>query len=191
MDAARSLFESTPYHSVTIEDIVRQAGASRATFYLHYSNKRELLDDLIAPLRQHADQLWFTVGQAGAGDHATLVTAIVDFIEAIVEHRGAFTAWMQAGTVGPDLDDTTLHDLGRVRRLVFGPKPRGEAGRTQVAAAAVMVSGLEQLCVTWLRLGLGVTPPHLANALALSWEPLLDSPAGVTTGPTPSGGRAS
>lgn len=46
IDAAREVFERSGYASTTIEDITRTAGASRATFYLHFRGKAEIVNEL-------------------------------------------------------------------------------------------------------------------------------------------------
>jgi AcrR family transcriptional regulator len=46
IDAAREVFEKSGYASTTIEDITRTAGASRATFYLHFRGKAEIVNEL-------------------------------------------------------------------------------------------------------------------------------------------------
>jgi AcrR family transcriptional regulator len=46
IDAAREVFERAGYANATIEDITRTAGASRATFYLHFKGKAEIVNEL-------------------------------------------------------------------------------------------------------------------------------------------------
>src|SRR6476659_9440750 len=40
--AARKLIASRGYHSVTISDIIQEAGVSRATFYFYFRDKRHV-----------------------------------------------------------------------------------------------------------------------------------------------------
>lgn len=47
LDSALELFESKGYGATTIEDIAGVAGTTRATFYLHFSSKAELMGALI------------------------------------------------------------------------------------------------------------------------------------------------
>ncbi len=47
-DAARDLFHAQGYHGTTIDQIVAAAGASRQTFYLHFSDKEDVLSEIIA-----------------------------------------------------------------------------------------------------------------------------------------------
>ena len=41
LDAVREVLEETDYAAATVEEIVRRAGASRATFYVHFRSKGE------------------------------------------------------------------------------------------------------------------------------------------------------
>ncbi|SEM50525.1 TetR/AcrR family transcriptional regulator [Streptacidiphilus jiangxiensis] len=41
LDAVREVLEETDYAAATVDEIVRRAGASRATFYVHFRSKAE------------------------------------------------------------------------------------------------------------------------------------------------------
>jgi AcrR family transcriptional regulator len=45
-DAARELFFQVGYSGTTVEQIAARSGASRATFYLHFKDKAEVLKDI-------------------------------------------------------------------------------------------------------------------------------------------------
>lgn len=46
LEAAKDVFARTGYASATIEDITTAAGASRATFYLHFRSKADIVREL-------------------------------------------------------------------------------------------------------------------------------------------------
>jgi AcrR family transcriptional regulator len=46
VEAAKEVFARTGYAAATIEDITNAAGASRATFYLHFRSKAEIVQEL-------------------------------------------------------------------------------------------------------------------------------------------------
>lgn len=48
LEAAYDLFTSKGIHDTTISDIVKQAGMAKGTFYLYFSDKYEIRDDLIS-----------------------------------------------------------------------------------------------------------------------------------------------
>jgi len=47
LKAGRSVFARTSYHSVTVDEICREAGISRGTFYFYFRDKRHLFVHLI------------------------------------------------------------------------------------------------------------------------------------------------
>jgi AcrR family transcriptional regulator len=49
---ARNLFESQGYAATTIDDIASGAGITRATLYLHFSSKAELLEQLVTGVEE-------------------------------------------------------------------------------------------------------------------------------------------
>lgn len=58
LDAATNLFLYGDYFSCSVDDIVREAGLRRATFYLHYSSKEEILVDLMRASSQRLDPVY-------------------------------------------------------------------------------------------------------------------------------------
>ncbi|HYO85735.1 MAG TPA: TetR/AcrR family transcriptional regulator [Dermatophilaceae bacterium] len=50
LDAALQLFNEHGYLGVRVEDIAKQAGVSRATFYKHFSEREQILSDLFERL---------------------------------------------------------------------------------------------------------------------------------------------
>lgn len=64
-DALRELIIEKPYETITIQDITDRADVNRATFYLHYGTKDELLvtslteifDELVAQIEAKAEGL--------------------------------------------------------------------------------------------------------------------------------------
>lgn len=67
VDAGVQAFARTGYTKCTIDEIARQAGASRATFYLHFKSKADLLPILIERSASHfADAYSGLVELAGA-----------------------------------------------------------------------------------------------------------------------------
>jgi AcrR family transcriptional regulator len=61
VDAARNLFYTQGYYGTSIDQIAIEAGASRATFYLHFRDKEEvfseLVDNYVARIREWTERL--------------------------------------------------------------------------------------------------------------------------------------
>jgi AcrR family transcriptional regulator len=54
LDAARSVFFLEGFYGATVDQIVAEAGASRPTFYLHFRDKEEILNELMSSYVSHA-----------------------------------------------------------------------------------------------------------------------------------------
>src|ERR1700733_13000240 len=54
LSAARSEFAKVGYSLATVDSIVAAAGVVRATFYLHFSNKDKVVEELLRPMHEDA-----------------------------------------------------------------------------------------------------------------------------------------
>jgi AcrR family transcriptional regulator len=62
VDAAVTVFERDGYVGSRIEDIAAEAGASRATFYLYFRSKLDVVRELVGPLRADSEALYRQLG---------------------------------------------------------------------------------------------------------------------------------
>jgi AcrR family transcriptional regulator len=98
-DAARALFYSSGYAATTVEQIAAASGASRATFYLHFKDKEEVLQDIVREYTPRA----LAVMRRLPGPRPTLkqIRAWVGELSAMVaEERVSLTIFRQVGQVG-------------------------------------------------------------------------------------------
>ncbi|SFI48983.1 MULTISPECIES: TetR/AcrR family transcriptional regulator [Microbacterium] len=51
--AARAVFAERGFPAATVDDIVTQAGSTRATFYMHFSSKAELLGEIVGTIEEY------------------------------------------------------------------------------------------------------------------------------------------
>jgi len=82
LDAALELFAERGYIGVRVEDIAREAGVSRATFYKHFAERDEILEHLFGRLLGSADD----VAPAHEGDATSQVRALLG--DAAAKMRG-------------------------------------------------------------------------------------------------------
>jgi AcrR family transcriptional regulator len=47
LEAGRAVFDRRGWNAATVDDIIREAGVSRGTFYLYFQNKRDIFEALI------------------------------------------------------------------------------------------------------------------------------------------------
>ncbi len=106
--SAAECFRLRGYAATTIDDVATGAGATRATFYLHFRTKADLVQELMADVQRNArvvnDRLEAAVR---AGDRATLRTWI----------DGAFDLWeVIRSSAWAEAEAATVDDGARVRR---------------------------------------------------------------------------
>jgi AcrR family transcriptional regulator len=140
VDAAATSFRERGYAATTIEDVASGAGATRATFYLHFRTKADLITEVMAVVRHDAFELNRRLESVvRAGDRASLrewLDAAFDFWEivrpyAIAEEEAAsldadtrrnrsvqFTAGVEAMVRGLVARDGSDEDEGRVRAVL-------------------------------------------------------------------------
>lgn len=130
VEAAVKRFGEVGYPSTTIEEIVAEAGASRATFYLHFNSKLEVLTEALTALMPDVDQRYEALDAALARDSgvtkAELSAWLNDWIDFWQRHAALINASHQANMVEPGgiradwesrgrLTDQLAHYLRRYR----------------------------------------------------------------------------
>lgn len=91
----------TAYADISVEQIVRQAGLSRPTFYKYFRDKRELILHLGGSLQEDvaaAADPWL---QSGDGDVRTALAAV---LEGFRRHRGSLAALVEAATYDTEVN---------------------------------------------------------------------------------------
>lgn len=85
LDAAAGLFLAQGLRSTTMESIARQAGAGKATLYRHFSDKDEVIDEVLA---REARRFERRVRDAVVGAHDTADRVEVAFLACILQLVG-------------------------------------------------------------------------------------------------------
>ena len=91
LSAACDVFAEKGYDSATVDDVVAAAGAARATFYLHFSGKADVVTEL-------ADRMWsdtldrFTAfGDLPDWSHATIRAWLTTYMEQAEDNSRAIS----------------------------------------------------------------------------------------------------
>ena len=100
LDSALAVFSESGYHSLSIDDIAREAGVSKALIYEHFASKQELYADLIA---RNARELTQRIGAALVGVElesgaARLQTGLDAFFAFVEERRAAWRMLFREAT---------------------------------------------------------------------------------------------
>ena len=98
MEAGQQVFAAKGYLDTTVDDITRQAGASRTTFYLYFKSKSELMTALLDDWRPSAVKTYHVLDAMLEDDGPQLPERL----------RGWLADWLDVWTSGADVNQSML-----------------------------------------------------------------------------------
>ncbi len=150
---SRELFVSHGYAAVTIDDIASEVGCSRATFYLHFSSKMDVLQKIGAetmekrPTEIYAD-LDRTLESGLQADFTAWVGQSLAWFEA---NKDILPAWDEALTLEPEFKAIAKQAIYDLPMAMPSYLKRWGADRQDEARLRVelLVSQLERFFTRW------------------------------------------
>lgn len=171
LEGARAAFEERGYGAVTIEDITTRAGASRGTFYLHFT-KAEVLRELLRGAFDPAHTEVAGLARVDLGSVAAVRHWLESYVLVWQAYRLLGRAWMEGDATDPDLGAMTDRRIARTvdalagRILAESPTvPRAQAR----ARAALMDLQLQYFCYHVVGRGLEIDIGAGLDAMASQW----------------------
>jgi AcrR family transcriptional regulator len=170
LGAAHEAFAELGFTGTTVERIVADANTSRATFYLHFTNKTEAL---LATWREFAlpevDQLFRSYDQAGDFSRAAAEAWMGRVVAHWELHASIGRTALQALALEPQLDTVWIEGMSAVvdDMVAF----RASFGDDELARAVVLTNILEieRVLYFWANDGLPCSRETLIAALARVW----------------------
>ena len=115
--ATRALLEAgEPVAGLSVERIAADAGVSRATFYLHFSDKYELISRLAEDLFSWKDEAWVADLADPALKLETLERIMGDIVTRWVENQAALAAIVELAEYEPRMRDAWRAAMEEVAR---------------------------------------------------------------------------
>ncbi len=99
--AAEDVFGALGYHDASIVKITEAAGVAQGTFYLYFSSKRQIFDEVVADLNQ---QVRYAMSEAARGASTRLEAerlGFAGFFRFTAEHPALYRVIRQAEFVSP------------------------------------------------------------------------------------------
>lgn len=115
LDAGLAVFARRGYHAARVDDIVKLARTSHGTFYLYFSNKEDLLNSLIAVVRDEMTRLLDELGPLTPDEegYRTLRDWLGEFVELYGQYGAVVRAWTEAAeTTSPEFARAGAEMLG-------------------------------------------------------------------------------
>lgn len=119
LEAIESLLESGhTFGSLTVAQLAREAGIGRATFYLHYRDKGELVRRLMRKLTAeviHSAGAWFAPG--GTVDRASMQRALQGIVATFKKHQAVLAAANDMAPFDPEVAEAHAQMMDELCRL--------------------------------------------------------------------------
>jgi AcrR family transcriptional regulator len=178
LDAAERIFAELGYPDASIVKITEAAGVAQGTFYLYFSSKQEIFEELVRDLNRRVRRAMAAGAERGRTRAESELLGFKGYFEFAAQHGALYRIIRQAEFVSPQ----TLHDhyetiaSGYVAALESAME-RGEAARMdpEVLAWALMGMG-ELLGMRWIVWeGADEVPKNLLQQMQLLIERVLDA----------------
>lgn len=152
LKSAWDLYAAQGYITTTVGEIARTAGASRATFYLHFTAKWETAAELLsARLEPETLEFYRRLDKLGPLTREDLRHWLDDALNFYHRHRVDLAIWEQASAVEPELHKQAARVMeaivdsmpGYLHR--FGEK-RADEARLRVS---LLVTQLSDFAIAW------------------------------------------
>jgi AcrR family transcriptional regulator len=171
-DALVSLIAEKGFDALTVQDIAERATLNRATFYLHYQDKHELL---INSLRDAIDELMADIGPTEANSQLVFdgsLRPIVGVFNHVAQHARFYRVMMGAAGVPAFIAGVRdyIAEITRQWLTVLQPVPEKSTVPLDIVANSLSWSLLGVL-IWWLEHDL----PHSSEYMAEQFRLLITS----------------
>ncbi|MEU8899030.1 TetR/AcrR family transcriptional regulator [Nocardia sp. NPDC048505] len=181
IEGAKVLFSTQGYASVRVDDIAAAVGCSRATFYLHFASKLEVLravaEQSTAPSALHFYEDLDRV--LDTGSRAEFTGWMTRAIEWFQEYKDLLPAWDEATALEPEFREIAKQGILALPNAMTSYLARWPADRKDEARLRVelLVAQLERFFTRWAMQGtIDVTAAQAAEVLSDIWFPALQAP---------------
>ena len=155
LKAAEDVFTELGYHEASVVKIAESAGVANGTFYLYFSGKQEIFDELVEDLNSRVRHAMIEASSRGRTRAESERLGFEAFFQFTAEHPGLYRVIRQAEFVSPPA--LRLHYERIVEGYASGLEDamrRGEiaTGDPEVLAWALMGAG-ELIGLRWILWG--------------------------------------
>jgi AcrR family transcriptional regulator len=177
IEAAIEVFAEKGYARTTVDDIAERAGSTRATFYLHFKAKSDVLSELIGRGERHYHKIYQDLSPIA--QHPTLSGVRMWLSVAMAEWKSIADLSrpvMEAAIIEPEVKDiVTARNDGQVAELANALRdgaPALSAADAEVFAS-ILLAPLTYYYQLFLR-GRPFNERRVLDALASSWMAIMD-----------------
>jgi AcrR family transcriptional regulator len=152
-----ALIQEKPMDEVTVQDVLDRASVGRSTFYLHFSNKNDLL------LSQLEDglEMW-TTALSKSREKSRRVAPVAEFFAHIAGAKTLYRALVDSGRIQVFFDLAEGYFARGIERRIKETRPLPRLPQRELAAQAFALGGgLLSLLRWWLDRGAKEPPGYM------------------------------
>lgn len=175
LDAAAGLFARKGYAATTIEEIATTAGATRATFYLHFASKSDIVHGLYAALVEYDADYAHLIEVCRDPAEPALRAWLDAFVAGLDSPANYWEALREAGGADKEARDAAEQDFARsADKLATGlSRVRGWDADRAYLIALVLKRQLDICQDDWIRARWDHERGRLLDTLARMWSAAL------------------
>jgi len=175
IEGAVTSFERKGYAATTIEDIVAEANASRATFYLHFKSKADVVLVVARTLGRRWRELYLELTSGGRPSRRDLHEWIDSMVDNYAMNRGSLKALDQAEAIEPEVAAVRLDNHNESIAVIAESIRRwygcGEE-EARVRAALLLVQ-IDRFLYFWIVNGIPFDRERALGTLTDLWHSML------------------
>lgn len=184
IEGALRAFERKGYAATTIEDIVAEANAGRATFYLHFKSKAEIILVTTQTLGRRWRELYVDLTSGGRPSRDELHSWLDGMVDNYTTHRASLDATAQAIAIEPAVAEANLANQREsiaviARSIQRWNKVDREEARVR---AGLLLAQMDRFLHLWVVRGLAFDRRRAVATLTDQWESMLGASDQRTTG---------
>ena len=178
LEASEQVFAGLGYHDASIVKITEAAGVGQGTFYLYFSSKKEIFDELVRDLNRRVRHAMKVASERGTTRLESELLGFGAYFRFTGEHPALYRIIRQAEFVSPEMLRYHYDKLseGYIEGL-RDAMARGETAELdpEVTAWALMAAG-EMIGMRWILWGDGEMPERVEQELARIVRGVLGTP---------------
>lgn len=161
LQAAREAFTAIGVAAVTVDQIARDAGISRATLYLHFPNKEAILVALLRRDLTSVHQIFDPLGKAAREGQAAVARWIKGYVDVLKRHSGDLRLFTMATANDPEVVRLVRDHRASIALNLGGP---AAAAHPELwTRLHLMIARIDQVASD-----LSVAAPHLDPETAIA-----------------------
>lgn len=164
LEAAEQVFAELGYHEASIVKLTEAAGVGQGTFYLYFTGKKEIFDELVVDLNQRVRHAMTEAAESGTTRAEKEQRGFAAFFHFTAEHPALYRIVRQAEFVSPEI--LQLHYERLTNGYVAGLREAMEAGE---------IEGGDPELLAWALMGIG----ELVGMRWIVWAGRDELPAAV------------